>query len=533
MTKLILIRHAEARGNVERIFHGQHDSDITDKGKKQLEFLQKRFNDIYYDVIYSSDLKRAYITACTANYKNLDIIKDKRLREIHGGKWEDMPFDDLPKYYPKEYRHWNLAMHKTQMPQGESFIEFADRISNTIDEIIKENEGKTVVIATHGTAIKAYLCYTHGYCYSNMNDVDWCDNTSLTVINYDEKFNPTVETAGDDSHLPDEYLTMKNQEWWKRKNDLKKILTITLNPCIDKTLFVEELIPCGLNRIKKSNTNYSGKGINVSTVLSLLFTQSTATGFMPSDHKADYDDLLSDYGIDNRFVDVEGKTRVNTKVIDFKNKTQTEFNESGVAVSKEDKKIFLKNLNDLIDDKTIVVISGSTPPGYKIDDFDEMINLIKDKNARFIVDGEGVKLEKAIKNKSFFIKPNIFEFETLLGEKFNGKKEKIAHEAMKIVESGVKAVIVTLGSEGAIFVSKFGTYFVPALDVEVKGLSGAGDSALAGYLAGYVKGKTYEECIAWSVAAAAASVMTEGTNPPEIHEILTNIKKIELDSILY
>jgi probable phosphoglycerate mutase len=219
MTRLILVRHAEARGNVDRVFHGQTDSDITENGEKQLISLAERFKDIFFDVIYSSDLIRAYKTALAVNSTlNLPIIKDEDLREINGGDWEEMPFADLPKKFPEAFYHWDKEPHLLQMPNGESLKAFAQRINNKINKLVKQNKGKTICVVTHGTGIRVFINHILHNALNDINKVDWCDNTGVSLIEFDEHFNSTLILNGDASHLSDELSTIRKQEWWKKLN---------------------------------------------------------------------------------------------------------------------------------------------------------------------------------------------------------------------------------------------------------------------------------------------------------------------------
>ncbi len=124
MTKIYLVRHAEAMGNVEEFFQGRTDCEVSEKGKKQLELLAERFRDIQIEVIYSSPLKRTIDTAEAVNkYHDLPIIRDEGLIEINGGVWEGKPWADLPRLYPVEYDLWQNKMYAFYIDEGEKMTE--------------------------------------------------------------------------------------------------------------------------------------------------------------------------------------------------------------------------------------------------------------------------------------------------------------------------------------------------------------------------------------------------------------------------
>jgi orotate phosphoribosyltransferase len=214
VTKLIIVRHGEASGNYYRRFHGFYNSYITSKGYVQIELLTERLKSMDIDVIYSSDLDRTLETIkLIAEYKNLPINKVEGLREINGGLWEDVPWEELPLKYKESYDDWLNRPHLLQMPEGESMEEFQKRLIVSINKIIQENKGKNILISTHGTALKALQCYFHNRPLSHFNEILWVDNASITIVeaNEDGTFNIIVE--GDNSHLEGKG-TIEFQEWF-------------------------------------------------------------------------------------------------------------------------------------------------------------------------------------------------------------------------------------------------------------------------------------------------------------------------------
>jgi probable phosphoglycerate mutase len=217
-TRLILVRHAEAEGNYIRRFHGWTDGDITEKGHMQARLVAERLRDVPVDVLYSSSLKRTMQTAAyISEIKGLPVIRTDKLKEINGGDWEDMPFEILHDKWPAEYETWERTPHAHRMPNGESMEDFEDRLFKEVMYIINENIGKSVCMVTHGTAIRALLCHFRGCSLEEMINVNWCDNTALTVIDHeDSKF--SIVTEGDTAHLDKAMKTIENQEWWIELN---------------------------------------------------------------------------------------------------------------------------------------------------------------------------------------------------------------------------------------------------------------------------------------------------------------------------
>ncbi len=218
LTKLIFIRHGEAEGNIARRFHGHYDSSLTENGKRQIALLAERLRDTHIDVVYASDLARAYQTAkAVADQHGLPVHTHPGLREIAGGEWEDVPFAELPERFPESYRDWVDAPYALALPGGETMAAFQHRLVQTVSELVARHEGQTICIATHGTAIRALVCYFYGEPLTYLNNIRWYDNASVTEIWVDgDRFD--VVTEGDNAHLGDT-TTLGKQTWWKRDGE--------------------------------------------------------------------------------------------------------------------------------------------------------------------------------------------------------------------------------------------------------------------------------------------------------------------------
>ncbi|MGN0474512.1 MAG: histidine phosphatase family protein [Acutalibacteraceae bacterium] len=218
-TTVIIVRHCEAEGNIKRFFQGHTDGQISERGAAQLKLLSERLRGTAIDAIYSSPLSRAMATAQAVNDgRNLPIITDPRLIEINGGALEGMPWGELPEKYPELAAEWNLRPWDFAAPEGESMRRVYNRISSAVLDIASQNCGKTIAIASHGCAIRCLMCWAKKLPIEKLNDIDWCDNTSVNIIEFDEKFNPTVVCENDRSHLEYGMSAMDSQTWWRAEN---------------------------------------------------------------------------------------------------------------------------------------------------------------------------------------------------------------------------------------------------------------------------------------------------------------------------
>lgn len=214
-TRLILVRHAEAEGNKIRRFHGWTDSALTEKGHLQAKCVSDRLKDIKIDILYSSSLTRTLQTAeYISKEKCLPIIRTDKLKEINGGDWEDISWNELQERWPEAYETWDNSPHKHQMPNGESMEGFQKRLVDEIMHIIHQNRGKNICIVTHGTALRALICHFRACTLEEMLDIAWCDNTAVTIMDYRDGLFTTV-TEGDATHLGSELGTIGDQAWWE------------------------------------------------------------------------------------------------------------------------------------------------------------------------------------------------------------------------------------------------------------------------------------------------------------------------------
>lgn len=220
MTRMYLIRHAEAMGNVKEFFQGRTDTDVTPKGRKQLDCLAERFKTVDFDVIYSSPLKRAYETAEAVNrYHKLPINVCDGLIEIDGGVWEGMKWADIPAAYPEEHRLWTDDMKSFHIKDGEAMTEIYSRITGAINKIAADNMGKTIATVSHGCALRNYLSYAAGQGIDGLPDVGWSDNTAVSLIEFSDDMIPHIIYKNDSSHLTDELSTLKKSNWCRYEED--------------------------------------------------------------------------------------------------------------------------------------------------------------------------------------------------------------------------------------------------------------------------------------------------------------------------
>ena len=212
MTKIYIVRHCEAEGNNRRIFQGSTDCDITNLGETQLKLLGERFADISLDRVYTSPLIRAKKTAYAIRAdRDIPVITDDRLKEIHGGAVEGKPFLSAFKSIPGLAEIWNDSPQDFAPEGGEPMREAYTRIWEAVLSIAKENIGKTVAVATHGGVIRCLNCRLAFGSIERLKDMPWCENTGVTLVTFDDDMNVKVMFMNDCSHVPDEFLPKRSR----------------------------------------------------------------------------------------------------------------------------------------------------------------------------------------------------------------------------------------------------------------------------------------------------------------------------------
>lgn len=203
MTRLILVRHCEAEGNTKGVLQGRTDSDVSGNSAVQLELVSLRLRNEPIAAIYSSPLRRAYKTARAIDkYHRLPILVDDRLAEIDVGVWEGLTWDEIERQNPRMLRVWKESPGEFRAEGGESMRDVYDRMWAAGLDIVRANEGRTVCAVSHGCAIRNFLCRALGRPVGEVNSVGWCDNTGVSVVDFDGALRPRVVKMNDASHLP-------------------------------------------------------------------------------------------------------------------------------------------------------------------------------------------------------------------------------------------------------------------------------------------------------------------------------------------
>lgn len=214
-TKIFLVRHAEAEGNLFRVAHGQYDSTVTPQGYRQLACLRERFREVHLDAVYGSDLTRTRTTA-SALYvpRNLSFRPLPLLREIRLGVWEQMSWGDIQRMDPRMYIDFNKRPHLWQAQGAESFAQVRDRMLAAVRQMAEECPGQTIAAASHGAALRTLLGTLEGMSLEEIGATGHGDNTAVSLLEIDGD-HIRVVFRDDASHVPASLSTFRRQSWHK------------------------------------------------------------------------------------------------------------------------------------------------------------------------------------------------------------------------------------------------------------------------------------------------------------------------------
>lgn len=283
------------------------------------------------------------------------------------------------------------------------------------------------------------------------------------------------------------------------------VYTVTLNPSLDYIVSLDQFKEGSVNRSKEEQIYPGGKGINVSIVLSNLAVPSTALGFTAGFTGEEITRELRRKRIKTDFIKVkEGMSRINVKLRAGK---ESEINGQGPVISKDDLKQFYEQISCLTSGDTLV-LAGSIPPSIPDTIYMDVMKRLADRKIRIVVDATKDLLLKVIPYKPFLIKPNHHELGELFGVTLSNNQEIISY-AKRLQEMGAVNVLVSMAGDGAILLSENGNvYQADAPKGVVKNSVGAGDSMVAGFLAGYLETNDYEEAFKMGISCGSASAFS-------------------------
>lgn len=309
--------------------------------------------------------------------------------------------------------------------------------------------------------------------------------------------------------------------------EIRMIITVTMNPAIDKTAYVESLQPGGLNRLQDIILDPGGKGINVSKTIKELGGQTLACGFAGGSGGILLQKLLSEQGIHTDFVEIQRDIRTNLKLIDEEGRI-TELNEPGPVVTEAELESLIRKLIGYANEETVFVLAGSVPGGVSKDIYGRLTRILKEKGSKVIVDSDGELFVNTLDAAPDVIKPNRQELEEYFQLDYPADQAQIITLGRRLLEKGIGLVTISLGPQGAVFVTKERIMCCPGLKVEAHSTVGAGDAMTAALAYSIEQGLGLVEGLKLAVAVSAGAVTTRGTKAPNQQLVKTLLNQVEI-----
>lgn len=295
----------------------------------------------------------------------------------------------------------------------------------------------------------------------------------------------------------------------------RRIVTVTLNPAIDRALVVPRFRVDAVNRAQREQVTAGGKGINVATFLADYGVPVTATGFLGRDNLDLFEAHFARKQIRDRCLRVPGATRTNVKIHDPVQGTVTDVNSPGLFVSTKDLRHLLDVLGDLARDHALFVISGGLPPRLPLSTYGALVKRLSGRGRQVILDTSGPALARALAAKPSAIKPNQHELEEILGRRLP-RAVDLLRAARTLVQGGIGTVVISRGKRGALFVTATEALHAAAgRAVPVHTTVGAGDAMVAGLVAATLRGLDLEATARLATAFATAAIASPRSDWPD------------------
>lgn len=298
------------------------------------------------------------------------------------------------------------------------------------------------------------------------------------------------------------------------------VYTVTFNPAMDYVMQVKNMNEKDINRSEEEKMFYGGKGINVSSVLTQLNIENTATGFLAGFTGSELERMLEADNINTDFVHLKtGFTRINVKI---KSEKELDINAHGPDISEQDIDELLNKLKK-IKSGDYLVLAGSVPHSLSDDIYEKILEHFTDKDINVVVDTTGNLLKNILKYKPFLIKPNHHELGEIFSVDINSTQDVIRY-AKKLQEMGAKNVLVSRAKDGATLIDENGNVIsVTNAPGKIVSSVGCGDSMVAGFIAGYIESENYEKALRLGAVCANATAFSSSiAKKKEIDKMLLN-----------
>jgi 1-phosphofructokinase len=307
------------------------------------------------------------------------------------------------------------------------------------------------------------------------------------------------------------------------------VITVTLNPAIDRTVTIPNFRASEVNRVTEVRSNAGGKGVNVAAALADYGRSVAVSGFLGRENTAIFETLFAEKKIADHFIRIAGQTRMGIKITDPAQQETTDVNFPGPVVSDENLTLLKDRLESL--SGQWFVLAGSVPPGVNAAIYRELTTTLKARGARVALDASGEALTLAIEAAPSLIKPNIVELEAFIGEKL-ATTEAVTRAAKALLARGIELVVVSMGADGALFVTPQEALLAKPPAIEVRSTVGAGDAMVAGIIAAQLRGLSLADCARLATAFSLDAISHLGAGLAEPGALQSHFQQVTIETVL-
>lgn len=305
------------------------------------------------------------------------------------------------------------------------------------------------------------------------------------------------------------------------------IITVTLNPALDKVIYLEKLRSGRLNRSSKVTVRAGGKGINVARILHTMGEEVLAMGLIGGYIGERLGELIREEGLPACLTSSRYISRENIKIIE-ENKRETEINQEG-KVDQESFLNFKEELKEKLPGASLLILSGSLPRGLPLDTYQELVSLANDYNVPAILDSSGLPFKYALESGPYLIKPNINELNELAGEKVSFVPD-VQRIVKRLLQKGIKNVVVSMGKKGAYLANGKESYLIIAPEIRIADTTvGAGDTMVAGLAIALQRGYGFLEMGKYATALATLYVSGEKLTEANLEKMIERLEVMDGD----
>lgn len=308
------------------------------------------------------------------------------------------------------------------------------------------------------------------------------------------------------------------------------IATVTLNPALDKCVFVDCLHPNDTNRICRVEVDAGGKGVNVSRVLKELRSETITLGFIGGHTGRYIEHVLTSEGIHTSFTTIKADTRTNIAIQEASGAPPTSLNEPGPLITADELGGFTAHVKEIAVKSKLMIFGGSLPTSVPVDIYKTLIESVKDTGVKIILDSDGEPMQLGMQVSPFMIKPNRDEVKRLVGVDIQSLND--AKKAVNLLaEFKVQVIVISMGAKGAVTATKDGVWHAVPPEVNVVSTIGSGDSMVAGMAHIFAGDGSVEDALRWGSAAGAATAMTNGAEICRRAQIIDLLDRIVIKKI--